>query len=201
MRSNCQFVYWRVKLTNSVSRAHGSPWFHARIHCMNLWLSRTRGVMKCIQDEHLDCMIDGAHIRYFQILCVELIMIDKFSVSQYASPMGSWEMQHICTIVSMVQKTRVHKLIMYAWECTDFTEGRWVWPVSKDHDKSIVFGSCKLRCLQRTSHRGLQRHLNRVKLCCSHEVDLVCAMAASLCDIADLAMSITEWDGRLFCFC
>ena len=82
----------------------GSPWFHARIHCMNLWLSRTRGVMKCIQDEHLDCMIDGAHIRYFQILWVELIMIDQFSVSQYAFPMGSWEMQHICTIVSMVQK-------------------------------------------------------------------------------------------------
>ena len=101
-------------------------------------------------------------------------------------------MQHICTIVSMVQKTIVHKFIMYAWEFTEFTEGRWLWPVSKDHDKSIVFGSCKLRCLQRTSHRGLQRHLNRVKLCCSHEVDLVCAMAASLCDIADSAMSITE---------
>ena len=41
-------------------------------------------------------------------------------------PNGKLNMQHICNIASMAQKAREHKLIKYAQEFTDCTEGRWL---------------------------------------------------------------------------
>ena len=125
MRSNVQLVSWIAKITKIVSRAHGSPWFHAGIDWKNSWPSLTRGVMKCILYEYFDCM-EGHTLSIIKYVALSGSWWTSFTMYKYVFPTEGWTLQRICNIVSVAQKARVHKLIMYAWEFTDFTEGRWL---------------------------------------------------------------------------